>query len=201
MIKLIDLIKEEDNKIIIPRNMEGRKEKHLQIIYQQIQDYIKAGSNGDLMLKKTLIETLPNNLKKVGGDLNLSFSKIETLPDNLHVAGDLNLIHTPITTLPNNLQVDGVLNLINSSVKTLSSNLQVGKALYLNDTQVKSLPSNLQVGDLDLYHTMITTLPDNLQIKGNLELKRTPIAEKYSKEEIRKMIEDAGGFVKGNIYI
>ena len=141
MIKLIDLIKEEDNKIIIPRNIEGRKEKHLQIIYQNIQDYIKAGSKTHLHLSRTPITSLPDNLKKVGGSLNLSNSKIESLPDNL----------------------------------------QVEK--YLS-----------------LYNTKIKTLPSNLQVDGTLDLRRTEIAKKYSKDEIRQMIESTGGFVNGDIY-
>jgi len=34
----------------------------------------------------------------------------------------------------------------------------------------------------------------------NLFLKNTPLSEKYSKEEIRSMIEEKGGYVKGDIF-
>jgi hypothetical protein len=182
MIKLIDLIKEEDNKIIIPRNIEGRKKKRLEMIYQEIQDYIKAGSKTPLHLSRTPITSLPDNLKKVGGSLKLNYSKIESLPDNLQVNGDLELIDTLIKSLPSNLQVKDNLYLIGTPIESLPNNLQVEGDLYLGDTQIKTLPSNLQVG-------------------GNLYLKFTPIAEKYSKDEIRQMIEDKGGFVTKEIYI
>ena len=111
MIKLIDLIKEEDGKIIIPRNIEGRKKKRLEMIYQEIQDYIKTGSKGYLDLSYSPITSLPDNLKKIGGDLYLTDTLIETLPNNLQVGEDLVLAHTPIKTLPSNLQVGGNLDL------------------------------------------------------------------------------------------
>ena len=56
-------------------------------------------------------------------------------------------------------------------------------------------------GNLDLSHTKITSLPDNLKVGLSLYLKNTPIAKKYSEKEIRKMIEKKGGYVKRNIYV
>jgi len=37
-------------------------------------------------------------------------------------------------------------------------------------------------------------------VGGSLILRQTPLAKKYSKEQIRKMIEDRGGEVKERIY-
>ena len=56
-------------------------------------------------------------------------------------------------------------------------------------------------GDLDLYDTPITSLPDNLKVGGFIDLRNTPISKKYTKEEIRKMIEEKGGFVGEAIYL
>jgi hypothetical protein len=56
-------------------------------------------------------------------------------------------------------------------------------------------------GDLDLYNTKITSLPDNLSVGGFLTLENTPLSKKYTKEQIKQMIEDKGGYVKGNIHI
>ena len=56
-------------------------------------------------------------------------------------------------------------------------------------------------GDLNLNDTPIQSLPNNLEVKGGLNLSNTPLSEKYTKEEIRKIIEDKGGFIEGDIYM
>ena len=96
--------------------------------------------------------------------------------------GNLDLSKTPIEKLPDNLQVDG--------------------SLFLRKTLIKELPDNLKVGgDLDLINTPIKELPDNLKVGSNLNLYNTPLSKKYSKEEIRSMIEERGGYVKRNILL
>jgi hypothetical protein len=37
-------------------------------------------------------------------------------------------------------------------------------------------------------------------VGGNLYLQNAPLSKKYTKEQIKQMIEDNGGYVKGNIY-
>ena len=116
--------------------------------------------------------------------------------------GDLDLNNTPLTSLPDNLKVGGDLYLDNTSINSLPNNLKVGGSLNLGITKITSFPYNLQVGGrLYLYDTSLTSLPDNLQVGGYLDLSNTPLSKKYSKEEIKKMIEDKGGEVKGEIYI
>jgi hypothetical protein len=116
--------------------------------------------------------------------------------------GDLDLRNTPITSLPNNLSVGGGLYLYNTPITSLPDNLKVGGYLYLENTKITSLPDNLKVGgNLDLYNTPITSLPNNLSVGGFLNLGNTPLSKKYTKEQIKQMIEDNGGYVKGNIYI
>ena len=103
-------------------------------------------------------------------------------PKDLNIKGSLDLVNTKITSLPNNLKVDGYLD--------------------LRDTKIASLPNNLYVGGyLDLEDTRITSIPNNLEVGDSLFLYETPLAEKYTKEEIRKMIEDKGGKVKGTTYL
>ena len=73
------------------------------------------------------------------------------------------------------------------------------KFIYAPDTLTSD---DLKVGGrLDLNSTKITSLPDGLKVGGYLYLPNTPLSEKYTKEEIRKMIEDKGGEVKGGIFI
>jgi len=96
--------------------------------------------------------------------------------------GNLDLNDTPITSLPDNLEVGG--------------------GLYLSGTPITSLPDNLEVrGDLNLSGTKITSLPDNLKVGGYLDLDNTPISKKYTNEEIKNIIIQQGGDIKGDIYI
>jgi hypothetical protein len=116
--------------------------------------------------------------------------------------GDFDLYNMQITSLPDNLKVGGSLNLEDNPITFLPNNLQVGKDLYLGNTEITSLPDNLKVGnDLTLLLLKITSLPNNLQIGRDLNLEGTLLAEKYTEEELRKMIEDKGGYVKGEIYL
>ena len=175
---------------------------------------------GSLYLRNTKITSLPNNLK-VEGSLDLGHTKITSLPNNLQVGGGIYLEDTKITSLPNNLKVRGDLNLMNTLITSLPNDLQVGLGLNLRNTLITSLPNNLKVGvDLYLGNSKITSLPDNLKVRGNLnlsntgiaslpndlyvgvdlDLSNTPLSRKYSKNEIKKMIEYKGGYIKGNIY-
>jgi len=91
-------------------------------------------------------------------------------------------IHSPNELTPDELNIDGNFD--------------------LNDTPITSLPDGLEVGDdLFLSRAKITSLPDGLEVGGNLWLENTPLAKKYTKEEIRKMIEDKGGEIKRNIFV
>jgi hypothetical protein len=145
MIKLLNLLK-ENNKILIPRrSAEERKKNHAIALKKKIQQYIKDGSKGDLNLSDTPITSLPQGLK-VGGDLDLSYTPITSLPQGLTIGGDLNLSYTPITSLPQGLTVGG--------------------DLYLKKTQITSLPQDLKVGDnLDLSNTPISKKYTKEQIK------------------------------------
>jgi len=161
MIKLKSLlIEEESQRILIPRNVEGRKKQLKRIHWKKVLKYIKDGSQGDLDLRGTPLEFLPEDLIGVGKSLDLSYSKIKKLPDNLK---------------------------------------EINGALYLDDTSIKYLPENLSyVGsDLFLEHSEIEKLPANLKIGRDLFIDNTPLSEKYTKDEIRKMVKHIGG----NIYL
>jgi hypothetical protein len=105
---------------------------------------------------------------------------IELTEDELNIEGNLDLSGRNIKSLPDNLHVDGNLLLFNTNIISLPNNLHVGGTLHLSNTKITSLPDNLKVGE-------------------NLDLRETPISKMYTEEEIRKMIEDKGGYVKGSI--
>jgi hypothetical protein len=60
----------------------------------------------------------------------------------------------------------------------------------------KGNPDYEIIGDLNLYGTPIKSLGNLTYVGGDLYLSRTPISRKYTKKEIREMVN-----VKGDIYI
>ena len=96
---------------------------------------------------------------------------------------------------------NGNLNLISSTIKKLPDNLYVGNSLGLIDcTQLKKLPDNLHVGyHLYLNAVDITELPNNLYVGGNLFINMTPLADKYTDEEIKDIVTSTGGNIEGKI--
>ena len=96
----------------------------------------------------------------------------------------------------------GNLDLENSQITELPDNLKVGGYLYLENTQITELPDNLTVGGyIELRDTPITKLPNNLTVDGVIYLDGTPLSKKYSKEEIKDIIERQGGNVGEGIFV
>ena len=135
--------------------------------------------DGDLNLERTDIISL-GNLKSVNGYLDLySCENLISLGNLQSVSGYLDLsVCKNLTSLGNLQSVDDFLNLYGCVNLTSLGNLQsVG-------------------GDLGLSYTEITSLGNLQSVGGSLGLRNTPISEKYSGEEIRRMVD-----VKGNIYL
>jgi hypothetical protein len=73
----------------------------------------------------------------------------------------------------------------------------VGGDLNLRETPIKDLGNLQSVGGyLDLYGTPIKDLGNLQNVGGHLYLVGTPMSKKYSKQEIRQMVQ-----VNGNIYL
>ena len=221
MIKFLDILKESDDNIFIPRGSKEEKDKVLiRRTNDKIQEYIRNGFEGNLDLRRTPIQFLPKNLTRVGGYLWLDFCEnLQSLPNGLKVDGDLDLRYTNITSLPTDIQVKGDLDLRNSSIKSLPTDLEVGGSLFLINSQIEKLPDNLIVNggldldncknlqelpnglkvknSLDLQDTNIRFLPSDLEVGTNLNLRRTPIVDMYTEKQIRKMVPR----VKGNLIL
>jgi hypothetical protein len=221
MIKFLDILKESDDNIFIPRRTKEEKDKKLLFrAYRKIRDYIKNGSQGNLDLRQSSIEFLPKNLTQVNGDLMLiECVNLKSLPNNLTVNGRLDLEGCKnITSLPSGLKVKGFLDLRDTNITELPPDLEVEASIYLQRTPIEKLPNNFTVNgdldlddcknitslpsglkvtfDLDLRGTNITKLPPDLEVENDLILIRTPLPINYSRDEIRKMVLN----VKGKIY-
>jgi hypothetical protein len=91
------------------------------------------------------------------------------------ITDDLNLEYSKIESLGNLTSVGGYLNLRFSEIKSLGNLTSVGGTLNLRRTNIESLGNLTSVG-------------------GTLILRNTPLSEKYTREEIRSMIE-IGGYI------
>ena len=220
MIKFLDILKESDDNIFIPRGSKEEKDKVLiKRTNDKIQEYIRNGSEGYLDLRNSPIKFLPRNLTKVGGSLILVLSQIEKLPDNFTVNGRIDPDGCEnLQSLPNGLKVKETLDLRETNITFLPSDLEVGEDLILMYSQIKKLPDNLTVNghlwldgcknlqrlpnglvvnyNLDIPGTNITSLPSDLEVGGDLTLYRTPIANRYTKEQIREMAPGVKGIIR-----
>ena len=159
-------------------------------------------------MKRETIEKILNFLEENEGkeipEIWSFIHKIETHPDGVQYRYkyDLYLINSNITKLPNDLYVTGDLELVHCKQLTkLPDKLYVeGNLILENCNQLTKLPDNLYVKEsLALDGTNITELPNNLYVGCNLYIENTPLASKYTDEEIREMITSKGGTIKARI--
>jgi hypothetical protein len=141
----------------------------------------------DFIFKDDLIQKLENHPEgvqySVSDDLDLGITKITRLPDKLYVGGSFNLFHCKqLTKLPDDLYVERNLDLVGCDQLTeLSDELYVGR-------------------DLDMERTNISELPKKYLFVGRrLIIKDTPLAKKYTDEEIRKIVASTGGEIRKQI--
>jgi len=131
--------------------------------------------------------------------------ELENHPDDIQYIheGDLVLKNSNITKLPNDLYVDRTLSLTGCSELTeLPDNLYVGEDLYLKNSNITKLPDNLYVGEsLMITGTNIKEIPNKLYVGWNLYIENTPLAKKYTVEEIRDIVASTGGEIRARILI
>ena len=207
MIKLIPLLYESDKVLTTRRTPEERQknyqkalEKQKVLVQKKISDYA-ANPEGPLRLIDIDFDiTLPDNLY-VDGELELSRTMITKLPKGLKIKGSLLASGTPITEIPADIEIGWALSLAYCGrIKYLPDFLHVPSSLYLLGSSIVELPDNLTVGRyLDASRSEIAKIGKNLKVGHDLDITQSPIQTKYSKSEIRRMIEETGGSVKGII--
>ena len=113
------------------------------------------------------------------------FGDWETLQQFLERRGN------PLYSIGGNLDLEGI------NIKSLGNLTSVGGGLGLYGTKIKSLGNLTSVGgELNLSDSNIESLGNLTSVGGDLVLYFTPISKKYSREEIKQMVE-----VKGTIYL
>ncbi len=95
----------------------------------------------------------------------------------------------------------GALDLDRTNIRELPKYLHVTSYLSLNNcNQITELPDNLHVGQsLIMIGTSIEELPDKLYVGRNLIIGNTPLANKYTDEEIYEIVTLRGGRINGKI--
>ena len=120
--------------------------------------------------------------------------------EDLNIKDSLSAEFTTVTSLPNGLRVQGDLSLFASAIKSLPEGLYVKDNLDVSHTYIEFLPDNLYVGgDLWFKYSNIGEIPKNLYVGGELDIEETPLAKKYTDEEIRRNKNLNNGSFKGNI--
>ena len=134
--------------------------------------------NNDWNVLQMFLESQGNPRYSISGNLLLSRSKIETLGNLVRVEGYLNLFGNK------NLQSLGDLEYVSSD-------------LELRDTDVETLGNLVKVdGILDLTSCKNLQSLGNLEyVGGKLDLRDTPLSEKYTEDDIRKMVNVVGVIV------
>ncbi len=174
--KILNFLKEKEGKELPQNwNLIEKLETH--------PDDIQYIHKGSLILKNSDIKKLPNKLY-VGGSLFLmGCEQLSELPNNLYVDGNFMMLSgEKITELPDRLFVMGFLQLaIDHKILKYPKVLFVEGALFLTYTNIAELPNQIFVGE-------------DLLIQG------TPLADKYTDEQLYEMAKSLeGGQISGKI--
>jgi len=162
------------------------------------KDIIYEPETGGLLLDYSVSVNLPDNLT-IKGDLTIENSKdITTLPKNLTVTGNLKIWNSGISDWPEDLTVGRSITFAKSPLERIPDNLTVNGYLFIRESSLKELPKGLHVKDLlNIWETGIETLPADLKVDGDFLAADTPLAEKYTEEQIRQMCPG----IRGSIYL
>ena len=133
--ELKTIIKEvlNEENILIPRRLEGRRELYIKKLKAMLQ---QKHIEGDLDLRDfpEEIEDL-GNVETISGYLDLDNSKVASLGNLISVGGYLDLINSKVTSLGNLTSVGDTLWLNNSKVSSLGKLQKVGESIYIKDGQ------------------------------------------------------------------
>jgi hypothetical protein len=138
--------------------------------------FVAFGNDWDVLQR--FMERRGNPPYEIMDDLNLSGSKIESLGNLTSVGGYLIIGLGNIESLGNLTSVGGHVMFLNTNITSLGNLTSVGGDINVGgNKKLKSLGNLTSVG-------------------GNLTISKTPLAKKYSGEEIRSMVE-----VRGDVYV
>jgi hypothetical protein len=117
--------------------------------FENHPDDIQYKHNGNLILSRTNIIKLPNDLYVDGRLTLVNCKQLTKLPDNLYVGRSLNLYGCEqLAKLPDNLYVGTNLSIDNTNIANIPNNLYVGGGIYIYDTPISKNYSDRQIRDI-----------------------------------------------------
>lgn len=113
----------------------------------------------------------------IDGHLDLSNTKLRRLPDGLTIKGGLELSGSKLRELPERLKVHGGLNIgtKRSKIRSLPSDLDVGDFINLSFSRITALPSGIKARAIVANYSKIREIGEGLRLEGNLELRQCPV--------------------------
>jgi hypothetical protein len=139
---------------------------------EKIFNFLEEKEGMEVPEKWSLIrefENHPDDIQyRYNGNLILSRTNIKKLPDNLYVDGNLNLFNCKqLTELPTKLYVGKNLDLYGCTQLTkLPDNLYIGGRFTLDNTNIANIPDNLYVEDnIFIYNTPLSRKYIDKQIR------------------------------------
>lgn len=153
---------------------------------------LSAGLNPG-SIPSTGITEIPDGLQ-VRGNLVVD-PKTTRLPKGLKVGGHLSLFHAQIKEIPDGTEVGGHMSL-SEVTERIGSGVKVGQ-LGASFSQITELPDDIQVrGGINLAMSKIERLPDNLTVNGELNIESTPIRELPAGLHVTGRLEMKGSAVE-----
>ena len=150
-------------------NLTGTNVSHSAYWFSQLH------VGGDLTLQYASVTALPLGLT-VLGNLDLEGSLLRSLALNLTVGGRMEIQKTSnLTRLPDGLTVDDYLSLRDTNIEVIGKNTTIGYLLDVSSSPVTELPSGLTAHQLNLQHTKIKTLPEDLVVGDWINIEGTSI--------------------------
>lgn len=100
------------------------------------------------------------------GDIDLAgFERNISLPSYTIIDGNICLLGSEITTLPKCFKVRGILDASYSSLEVIAEGVEVEDSLHIAGTHVRVLPEGLKLFTLEISHTWITHLPEDIEVE------------------------------------
>lgn len=159
--------------------------------------YVITESQYKLITEKEKDVLYIPSVDAVGGPMNLlKFLERRGYPD-YSLGGFLNLTEKKVESIGNCISIEESLYLMQSKpIKTLGKLKYVGIVCDLFESSVESLGDLEYVGSfLDIRHTKIESIGNLTYIGTDFYVAGTPLAKKYTKEEIRDRIKIKGELV------
>ena len=185
--KYINNYKIFEKNLLIPRNVEGRKEKQLQMIYRLLQQDV---IDGDLDLDDVQITNL-GKVKRINGELNLENNKTLKSLDNLEYVKWLSAEESALEDLGNLKKIEKKLYLRwNKNLKSLGKLEIINGDFWATETILEDLGNLKKVnGYISLkYNKKLKSLGNLEYVGGELWLEKTNIEDLGNLKECNNIL-------------